>query len=272
MKRVILVLLVCLLCGCTDNNAFKFGYSTNLKNSDDMSKLEEIFKDSNVSNGSLILSWIKDFNKESDMGCGIVNKWSPTSKMKYNDAACMERYEKNHDLMDGDCRINAYALLMNSLNFNKTFSDYGSYLMFDIDVIDTNDDYKVLRNRKDEFITLFNEIKVDSNIDMRSLYSNKWEDHGISINNDKASLISVLFYSSDDETIFVGHAGVLIKLDDGYLFMEKIAFEQPYQISIIKNKEDLQKIIFSRDNYLSEELGPFIYENNKLLYEYKKTS
>ena len=64
---------------------------------------------------------------------------------------------------------------------------------------------------------------------------------------------------------------VLINLDDKYLFVEKIAFEQPYQISVIKSKNDLIELFNNRSTYFGDESakGPYIYENDKLLYEYK---
>ncbi|WP_370808642.1 DUF4300 family protein [Eubacterium ramulus] len=43
--------------------------------------------------------------------------------------------------------------------------------------------------------------------------------------------------------MFVGHTGLLIKYSDYYLFVEKIAFEQPYQATKVHNMEELLDIL-----------------------------
>ena len=60
-------------------------------------------------------------------------------------------------------------------------------------------------------------------------------------------------------------------MNDKYLFVEKIAFEQPYQISVIKTKKDLSNLFKNRLSYFGDgsEQGPYIYENDKLIYEYE---
>ena len=77
-------------------------------------------------------------------------------------------------------------------------------------------------------------------------------------------------YDENSKVLFTGHTGILIKLKDKYMFIEKIAFEQPYQISILKSKENLKDIFKARPTYFGSqnEPGPFVYENDKLLFEY----
>lgn len=63
--------------------------------------------------------------------------------------------------------------------------------------------------------------------------------------------------------MFVGHTGVLIKYSDYYLFVEKIAFEQPYQATKVNNMDELLSILSLRPEYFGEEkeAGPFVYNN-----------
>ena len=272
MKKYLLIIALLLLVGCSDNNSFKVGMASNIRNNNDKEELRSILKDEDASNIDVFFSWVDNFNKEKDLGCGIVNKWAPIDKIKYNDTACMDRYEKNHEIMDGNCRITAFTLIMNSISVNKKISDVGSYLMFDMDVIDNNKDYKIVKENKDKFITLFNEIDVSDyeNDNIKDAYSNKIKEYGITFNNDDISLISILMHDKDNKIVFVGHAGVLLQEDDKYIFIEKIAFEQPYQVSVLKSKEELRNMLFKRDTYFEDgsEEGPFIYENDKLLYSY----
>ncbi len=277
MKKIFLFLIICLLiCSCSKNiktkkDNYKIGYSSNLLNENDRKDLKNIFDKNKISNIDLFFKWVNDFNLEEDMGCGLKN-WDKTNTFVYNDANCSNRYEKNHNKSDGDCRITAYALLQNLIRIDSTEKEYGTYLMFDIDVLENNENYKTINNNQLSFVNLFNEMDT-SNIkkeDYKNVFPNKLKSHNFKIESDKVSLISIIFHDSDFNTLYVGHAGVLINLDDKYLFIEKIAFEQPYQISVIKNKEELISLFKNRTSYFGDESakGPFIYENDRLLYEY----
>jgi len=273
MKKLFLfILFIFFLDGCNKNNItdnLKEGYATNFIVENDYKTFKEIFESNQLSNIELLFSWLEDFNKEEDSGCGIKgwNKWDTFS---YNEGLCTERYEKTHEISDGDCRITAFSLLQNLLKIEKSKSEYGSYLMFDIDVLDNNTNYKKISDDRARFITLFDEIEVKKGElkKLNQVYVKKWDDYGIKINSEKVSLISVLMYDEDFKTLFVGHAGVLIDLGDKYMFVEKIAFEQPYQFTILKSPSQLKEIFKKRSSYFGDDIGPFVYQNNKLLFEY----
>ena len=43
-------------------------------------------------------------------------------------------------------------------------------------------------------------------------------------------MISVIIHDNlDGDYLFIGHVGVLLSIEKGYLFLEKISFEEPYQ-------------------------------------------
>ena len=249
------------------------GKSSNLRKERDLKYIEDILKYANVDNVDILISWIKEFNKASDDECGIVEDWTDTNKLSYDKYACADRWEKDHEDFDNDCRMTAFLLLNNHLNMKKTIDKNGNYLMFDIDAIDNNDTFKLLKDNRNKFITLFNEMNVKnlSNEEIKNAYNKKWKDYGITMENSNVSLISVVLHDNYDNVLFVGHAGILIKLDDYYMFFEKIAFLQPYQVTIFKEKEELKEMLFNRQEYFGDktEEGPFIYENDKLIYSYK---
>ena len=144
MKKIFLIFIICILmCSCNKNNEarndmYKIGYSSNLIDEKDRNELRKVFDEHKLSNVDLFFKWLDDFNKEEDMGCGLKN-WDKTDTFIYNDANCMDRYEKIHSKSDGDCRIIAYALLQNIIEINTIESEYGTYLMFDMDVLENND-------------------------------------------------------------------------------------------------------------------------------------
>ena len=51
--------------------------------------------------------------------------------------------------------------------------------------------------------------------------------------------------------------------EEPYLFVEKIAFEQPYQATKVNNMDELLSILSLRPEYFGEEkeAGPFVYNN-----------
>ena len=63
----------------------------------------------------------------------------------------------------------------------------------------------------------------------------------------------------------VGHVGVLVPTTDGYLFVEKLTFEEPYQAIKFANKKDCYKYLTTKyKDYTGPGLAkPFIMDNDK---------
>ena len=144
--------------------------------------------------------------------------------------------------------------------------------MFDTDVIDNVKDFEIVKNKRDEFVTLFNEMEVSEiwDSELSEVFPIKWEDYGIKITNDKLSLISFVMHDSDSKVLFVGHAWILLDLEDKFMFIEKIAFEKPYQVSLLSDRNALFEMFLNREEYFTwwDEFWPFVYENDKLIYTY----
>ena len=278
MKKVFL-LLICIifLCSCskTENvtgSKPEVLKATNLYLQTDKDYVKELLKNNNVGNVDVFLNWVDHFNIASNQKCGVNTTWTSINDIKYDEIECANKYEKKYQMSDGDCRITAFALIEKDLQMSKKIQDEGTYLMFDMDVIDNNKDYKLVKNKRDDFVTLFNEINI-SNVgdkELQNVFSNKWKEYGIKINNEKVSLISLVIEDPDSKVLFVGHTGVLIHLEDKIMFIEKIAFEQPYQITLLNNMNELFDMFSKRKEYFGgeKENGPFVYENDKLVHTY----
>ena len=69
--------------------------------------------------------------------------------------------------------------------------------------------------------------------------------------------------------MFVGHTGVLINTNEGFVFIEKYGFEQPYQVTLFKDKKEVKNYLFDRlkTSFTGEkqDYTPIIMENNKLM-------
>ncbi len=79
-------------------------------------------------------------------------------------------------------------------------------------------------------------------------------------------MLSVVVHDDlDGQSLFIGHVGILVPSEDGYLFVEKLTFEEPYQAIKFSTKEDCYKYLDTKyENYTGEGLAkPFIMDNDK---------
>ena len=124
------------------------------------------------------------------------------------------------------------------------------------------------------FTTMFGEMAISKNGFAETLAEN-WRKHGIRVESDKCSIISILFTAYEEDNAFVGHTGILIdcrdieSVDSNYLFVEKIAFGDPFQITLVQDENELLKMLSERPDYQSEEGEPVpvVYRNGEMIGE-----
>ncbi|MBQ4467231.1 MAG: DUF4300 family protein [Firmicutes bacterium] len=169
---------------------------------------------------------------------------------------------------DSDCRMNVMLLTGDQISYDNVKDEYdGTYLMFDLDAIENQEGYEILRDKEKLFWTMFGEMPIPEGGLSEALPSS-WKEHGISFDNDKASIISVVLTTYEGDAAFVGHTGVLVDKGDGYLFIEKIAFSEPYKVTELARPEDILDIFSSRPDYFSEDgQNTMVYIDYELLGE-----
>ena len=71
--------------------------------------------------------------------------------------------------------------------------------------------------------------------------------------------------------IFVGHVGVLLPFEGKLLFIEKLAFQEPYQAILFANRTELSDYLMNRYDVEWEQPNaiPFIMENDSLMKGYR---
>lgn len=233
--------------------------------------ITEICKELNAVGAShvdVFQEWVTDFADSAGKNANIKDTWSDPEKMKVDTGKCMDGWEKNHNYSDTDCRMTAFLLLDGLLHAESTEDNYdGTYLMFDMEAIDNVDRYEIIRKNKDMFITLYGEKSIIDDKHPETTFSDSWKHYGFQIDSDRISILSIAIYDPDTDAIFIGHTGLLIKYSDYFLFVEKIAFEQPYQAIKVYNMEELFDILSSRPEYFGEEgeAGPFVYNNGEYI-------
>ena len=195
---------------------------------------------------------------------GLTGDFSTFTKTDYDVEKISNLWTpKKGDFVGTNCRINSYCLLKNSIEIPKLEKD-DSLLFVDNDAIDKG---KVFATEdKDAFDILFSRVKTEATTDVK-VHAAKMEQFLSQFKfNENARMLSVVVHDDlDGQSLFIGHVGILVPSEDGYLFVEKLTFEEPYQAIKFATKEDCYKYLDTKyENYTGEGLAkPFIMDNDK---------
>ena len=168
---------------------------------------------------------------------------------------------------DADCRMTVMLLADSDIKHDSVEKGYdGSYLMFDMNAIETGREFSILKPKKDLFTTLFGEMPIPDG-KFENAFPDNLKKYGIRFTGSDYSVISVIFKAYEDEEAFVGHTGILIPDGSGYLFIEKIAFSDPFRVTEVKSEEDLISFLSKRSDYRVEEgePSPLVYKDDALI-------
>ena len=206
---------------------------------------------------------VNDYN-ETVGSVGLTGDFSSFTKTEYDVEKISNLWTpKKGDFVGTNCRINSYCLLKNSIEIPKLQKD-DSLLFVDNDAIDKGKVFGA--EDKDAFDILFSRVKTEATTDVK-VHAAKMEQFLSQFKfNENARMLSVVVHDDlDGHSLFIGHVGILVPSEDGYLFVEKLTFEEPYQAIKFATKEDCYKYLDTKyENYTGEGLAkPFIMDNDK---------
>ena len=209
---------------------------------------------------------VNDYN-ETVGSVGLTGDFSTFTKTDYDVEKISNLWTpKKGDFVGTNCRINSYCLLKNSIEIPKLEKD-DSLLFVDNDAIDKGKVFDA--EDKDAFDILFSRVKTEATTDVK-VHAAKMEKFLSQFKfNENARMLSVVVHDDlDGQSLFIGHVGILVPSEDGYLFVEKLTFEEPYQAIKFATKEDCYKYLDTKyENYTGEGLAkPFIMDNDKWVY------
>lgn len=222
-----------------------------------------IEKNLNKSVADSFVDLVKDYNKEIPKDL-LSGEFERTSKIDKTGEIIDKRSFISHKYPDTNCRINSFLLLKDDLSIKDDMDIDDEMLFMDKEALkDLN-----LFNDEDleNFYKLFSRVKTSSSKDPK-VHAKVMEEFLSKVDFPRtASMVSVVLHDNlDGDYLFIGHVGVLLPLDNGYLFLEKISFEEPYQAIKFSKKEDSYMYLKEKyRDYLDPEVAPpFIMENNK---------
>ena len=209
------------------------------------------------------INLVRDYN-DTVGPVGLSGDFAPFTKTDYDVEKISSLWTAKHgDFIGTNCRINTYTLLKGKIKIPQVKSD--SELLFqDKDAIDKGK----LFDAKDQadFEILFSRVKTEATQDVK-IHAKHMEDYYKQFTfDDKARMLSVVVHDNlDGDSLFVGHVGVLVPTTDGYLFVEKLTFEEPYQAIKFASKKDCYKYLTTKyKDYTGPGLAkPFIMDNGK---------
>ncbi len=230
----------------------------------------------------LTLANIVDYN-QTIAGTALVEDGFKASEQltpQYDTAAIDEKWLKKYELFIGrNCRITAFDLMADNITIAKPDVTENKMLFMDETALADCPNKTYSETELNQFRTLFGDVPAEMTKDITvhlKAVKDYWQQKGVTFNSKAsqkggASLITVWFHSDLDNNLFVGHTGVLFYDNADLLFLEKISFQEPYQLLKFNNRQQLNDYLMNRydNNYNQPVARPFIMENDQLIEGYR---
>lgn len=282
MKKILLSLVIMagILTSCGQNQVVKKPSNvnenvespslSNMANEESFDSVGKILKDKLGEDNDLaranvdkFMAMVKDYNQsvgEENLIGDFKEDLNPTydvGKLIENRAKAQKKFP------DTNCRINAYLLAVANMKVQRAGNPDDEMLFMDLEKIKEGQIFD--SQITETFRKFFSRVPTNGskNPEDQAKVMQKYFE-GWAFPRD-VSLVSVGIHDNlDGNYLFIGHIGVLVKTDEGYLFVEKISFEEPYQAIKFPNRQacyDYLKEKF-KDYTDPNTCPPFIMDND----------
>lgn len=242
---------------------------TNLSSDETKNELKNALLDKGLNEGDVdsFMSNLDSYNESADTSELASSFTKYSDDVAYNNS--MDKFtEKNPDFLGINCRITTFSLMKNSMDVNKELEDKSSVLDFDKKAI--SDKSLLSEDEMKKFITYYAPINVkDEKANYEDLITKEFSERGIKFNNDKIKVISVYLNSKDEidgNILFIGHTGLMYENQGKFYFLEKLSFQEPYQLLKFNSKKEIHDYLMKKYN---QDMGEgtheaIITENDKI--------
>ena len=199
--------------------------------------------------------------------------------MKYDPYAMQDAWmNKYPDFLGYNCRITAYSLFGDFIAIPLGEEVRDDMILMDLSALEEDASaMEVVDGDLERFKILYSTIPTEATKDV-TVHAAKvkadWHDRGIRFpEKEKVSLITVWFHDQlETDELFIGHVGVLFDTADGLCFVEKLAFQEPYQVVNFKNRAELQHYMMTKYDFSEGQptAPPFVMENDQLMEGYRE--
>lgn len=242
---------------------------TNLSSDETKNELKNALLDKGLNEGDVdsFMSNLDTYNENADTSELASSFTKYSDDVAYNNS--MDKFtEKNPDFLGINCRITTFSLMKNSMDVNKELEDKSSVLDFDKKAI--SDKSLLSEDEMKKFITYYAPINVkDEKANYEDLITKEFSERGIKFNNDKIKVISVYLNSKDEidgNILFIGHTGLMYENQGKFYFLEKLSFQEPYQLLRFNSKKEIYDYLMKKYN---QDMGEgtheaIVTENDKI--------
>lgn len=224
---------------------------TNLSSDETKNELKNALLDKGLNEGDVdsFMSNLDSYNESADTSELASSFTKYSDDVAYNNS--MDKFtEKNPDFLGINCRITTFSLMKNSMDVNKELEDKSSVLDFDKKAI--SDKTLLSEDEMKKFITYYAPINVkDEKANYEDLITKEFSERGIKFNNDKVKVISVYLNSKDEidgNILFIGHTGLMYENQGKFYFLEKLSFQEPYQLLRFNSKKEIYDYLMKKYN------------------------
>ena len=174
-----------------------------------------------------------------------------------------------------NCRITSFSLMGDFIKVGNPVPGDTTMLFLDFDAISAKQIFS--GEEKKNYDTLFSYIDVEDTHDTSVLAEEiikSWKEKEISFDNEKMHMVSV-FMTMDDGLNkvqeFIGHVGVLVEDGDKFLFIEKLAFELPYQVEEFSDLQEVNDYLMGYYDKDADGLTakPLIFMDGEVMKQYR---
>ena len=174
-----------------------------------------------------------------------------------------------------NCRITSFSLMGDFIKVGNPVPGDTTMLFSDFDAISAKQIFS--GEEKKNYDTLFSYIDVEDTHDTSVLAEEiikSWKEKEISFDNEKMHMVSV-FMTMDDclnkVQEFIGHVGVLVEDGDKFLFIEKLAFELPYQVEEFSDLQEVNDYLMGYYDKDADGLTakPLIFLDGQVIKQYR---
>ena len=225
----------------TEQPALEAVEYSNLTDEDSRKQLSELLTDAGIEESRIaaLLNRVEQFN------ASVKSEWltdgfesaAPTDT-KYDPYEMQDEWTAANGSFPGyNCRITAFGLFSEFITAGADQPEVqGEDSLFtDLETVDA-DPNALCGDSISKFCALFAPVNAADSTEVEAqvkVLQEGWATRGIAFADSKASMISVVFhdkFSDEDNTLFIGHIGVLLPAEDGTMyFIEKVAFQEPYR-------------------------------------------
>lgn len=216
------------------------------------------------------------FNQTAGTGSLVASGFAQSESLvpEYDLSPILENLEqKSPNFIGYNCRITSFNLMKDLITIQKPEIADASKLFMDKDAL-KHSPQKVFTSEENQHFESFYSLVPTITTKDQAVHFEKikksWSEKGVSFKDSKASLISVWMHShfeGEEDFLFIGHIGFLLDTGKEFLFVEKLAFDEPYQAIKFATRADLAAYLKAKydTEYNQPTASPILLENDQPL-------